>query len=356
MNLKIDHRLGIQNVDFFNAFSLNIKHDSIASTFGFNFYFDPKNKSHAEIACVSHFHEAIVEHNGQTLITGYILTQSFSDSSKKELAKFAGYSKPGVLEDCEIPPSLYPLQTDGLTISQIASKLIAPFSLEIEIDTSVESEMNRVIKTTTAKETQKIKDYLTELCVQRNIIMSHTSDGKLLFTRAKTENTPIFHFEDTALGTHMSLVFSGQEMHSHITVMKQADSEGGNAGELTIQNPYVPIVYRPTVITQNSGDENTLVEFARNVLAQELKNIVLTITMDRWEIDGQIILPNNTITVTNPELFLYKETLWYIESVSYTGDEDKEIAVLTCVLPEVYNNKTPKNIFVDPHQNYPRIS
>ena len=100
MNLKIDHRLGVINVKFFSDFHLLLKYDSIASTFGISFYFDPKNKEHAEMACVSHFHECILQHNGETLITGYILSQSFDFNSKKQLVKIGGYSKTGVLEDC----------------------------------------------------------------------------------------------------------------------------------------------------------------------------------------------------------------------------------------------------------------
>src|SRR5688572_1535114 len=111
MILKINHRLGVSKVEFFNNFNLNLKFDSVASTFGFQFYFDPTNKEHAELACVSHFHEAIVEHNDEVLCTGYILSNVFNRGPKKQLVQFGGYSKPGVFEDCEIPPDMYPLQS-----------------------------------------------------------------------------------------------------------------------------------------------------------------------------------------------------------------------------------------------------
>lgn len=365
MNLKINHRLGIVDVKFFNSFSLNLKYDSVASTFAFNFYFDPKNKEHAELACVSHFHEAIVEHNGETLITGYILSQVFNSSAKKELVQVGGYSKPGVLEDCEIPTSLYPLQTDGLTFREIAQRLISPFKLKMKVDEiarrdasqgiTVTEKADKKIDKSTAAESQNIKSYLTELAAQRNIVLSHNEFGDLLLTEANTAQKPILHFDSGLIGTNMSMSFSGQGLHSHITVIKQADDEGGNAGEVTIANPYVPIVYRPKVITQTSGDDITIDETAKNALAAELKNIVLTITTDRWEVDGKIIRPNNIVTVTDPELFIYQKTDWFIEEVSFTGDSKKTTAVLKCVLPEVYNGKTPKNIFVNPHENLPRF-
>lgn len=357
MNLKINHRLGIENVKFFNSFDVTLRYDSVASPFALNVYFDELSKQQAEIVCVSHFHECILQHNGETLITGYVLAQGFKDSSVKNLVKFGGYSKPGVFEDCTIPVDLWPLQTDGLSFAQIVKKIADRFKIKVKIDPSVSSEMNKVIPKSTASETQKIKEYFTELATQREIIISHNSDGDIIFTKANTEGKPLFHLEDTVLGTEMELNFNGQGMHSDITVVKQADSGGGNAGQVTIKNPYVPIVYRPITITQTSGDDITTDKAAKNALAAEIKNnITLSIKTDRWTIDNKIIRPNNVITVTNPKLFLYKKVRWFIESVHYEGDNEKEIATLTCVLPESYNGKTPKNIFVDVHDNFPRSS
>lgn len=394
MNLKINDRLRIRDVEFFNDFKLDLKYDSVASTFSFKYYFDPFNKEHAELACVSHFHEAILEHNGERLITGYILSNIFNDSSKKQLSEIGGYSKPGVLEDCEIPTSLYPLEVNGLTLKEITQKIIKPFGLGLIVDADTNEEvslaftdvappdvdggiiqsesgiesvsqtlglpdkLNKKIDKANAREIQNIKSFLTELATQRNVLLSHDSYGNLLFTEAKTNLKPILYFnvpENGLIGTSMSLSFNGQGMHSHITVLKQASPDEGNAGEFTIRNPYVPILYRPRVITQTSGDDITIEETARQALAAELKNITLTITTDRWEIDGKIIRPNNIISVYNPDLFIYSKTNFFIESVSFTGDAKKTTAVLTCVLPEVYNKKVVKNIFVNAHENFPRI-
>lgn len=357
MNLLINHRLGTSNVSYFNSFQLELRYDSVASSFGFNFYFDPNNAEHAELACVSHFHEAIVQDKGETLMTGFLLTQTFNLSAKKELCQFGGYSKAGVLEDCNIPPDLYPLQTDGLSLAEIARRLTSRFRLKIIIDPAVQSRMNQVIKKSTADATTTIKDYLTDLCTQRKIIMSHNEKGDLVFTEAKTDVKPLFTVDEGLIGTSMSMTFAGQGIHSHITVMKQASSDGGNAGEYTIRNPYCPVayVYRPKTIIMNSGDDITIQEAAVNALSAELKNITLTINIDRWDLNGKLLRPNNTIKVKNKELFLYKETIWFIESIRYTGNEKENTAVLTCVLPEVYNGKIPKNVFVDPHDNLPRF-
>ncbi len=367
MNLRINHRLGIVDVKYFDNFTVNLKYDSVSSTFGVEFYFDPKNKQHAEMACVSHFHECIVQHNGETLITGYILSQSFASSPKKQLVKIGGYSKPGVLEDCEIPTNLYPLQADGLTLREIAQKLIAPFGLGLVIDGiakadsnqqfSLDEKLDKKIEKTNAKESQNIKSYLTELATQRNIVLSHDAKGNLLFTEARTFQKPLFHVETGIIATNILMTFNGQGIHSQITVIKQTDatSEDTDSNEFTLYNPYCPIVFRPKVVTQSSGDVNTIEDFAKNELAKELKNIIVTVEIDRWEVDGKLIKPNNVITILSPENYIYKKTKFFIESVSLKGNEKTQTATLTCVLPEVYNRQAPANVFIDAHQNFPRI-
>ncbi len=350
MNLKIDDRKSNVNVEFFDKIDLTLRYDALANDYSFTFYFNPNNEQHKVFTQVGKYQLVRLYHNGELLTTGFVLKQGFSNSATKELVSFSGYSVPGVLEDSQIPPTAYPLQSDGLNLRQIAEKLLRPFHLKIEIDPSVSVQMNKVYPKTTASETESVKDYLTSLATQRDIVITSTPNGRVLFTKAKTNQNPILHFEKDMVGTNYSLSFNGQGMHSEIHVLKQASKDGGNAGQYKILNPYVPVsttAFRPKVITQSSGDDNDTKKVAENELARELKNIVLTINTDRWEIDGKIIKPNNLITITDPDLFLYKKTKFFIESIQFSGNNTVQTATLTCVLPEVYSNVVPKsNIFL----------
>lgn len=346
MILKINDRIRNRKVDFFNNFTLGLKYDAVGSSFGFSFYFNPDNIEHKEIMCIGHVHKCTIEHNDELLLTGYILSEAFNSSPVRQPVGISGYSLPGVLEDCQIPPELYPLQSDNLSLTEIAKKLISRFDLTMVVDPAVASRMNSLFAKTTASETDTIKGYLQKLAAQKNIIITHNEKGQLLFTESKANQKPIFHFEKNMPSTSMTLSYNGQGMHSHITVMKQASSEGGNAGESTIINPYVPFVYRPKVITQTSGSDVDTVQAAKNALADELKSgLSVTIVTDRWEIDKKIIKPNNIITIQNPEIYLYEKSEWFIESIDFAGDQQKTVATIKCVLPEVYNGKYPKYLF-----------
>lgn len=352
MILRINDRLKIRKIEHFNNFQMEWKYDSFASGFSFDFYFDPENHDHEELVCVSHYHEAIIEHEGQQLLNGYIIQQDFKDSPVKEMASFSGYSLPGFLMDCNIPPSL-PLQYDGLSLQQIVTKLIQPFNLKMVVDPLVQDRMNIKYDKTSAEPSQKIADYLIDLASQRNIIISHDTSGRILFTQLNTKSLPILSVSDGLIGTEMVMSFKGQNIHSHITVVKQADSDGGNAGQYTIRNPFVPVArtYRPKTIIQNSGDNTSTKMAAQNALAAELRDIVLTINIDRWELNGQLIKPNSIIKVKNKNLYLYDSTNFFVESVSYKGNSEAQTAILTCVLPCCYDGSVPYNVFVDPHEN-----
>jgi prophage tail gpP-like protein len=359
MILKINDRFKNRKIDFFNNFQMQLKHDSIGSTFEVAAYFDPQNEGHKEAFCVGHYHDVTLEENGEIILKGYALSQAFSVGTVKQMAKISGYSYPGVLEDCTIPPQLYPLQSDGLSLIQICQRLIKPFKqLQLEVDPAVQVRASKALKTSTASQSQTIKQYLTELAKQKNIILSHTLDGKLLLTESKTSGTPILDFDLTVPnggkpGLSFDLVFDGQQMHSDITVQRQASIDGGNAGSYTIENPYVPIVYRPTTTSQTSGDDNDSSLGARRALANELRALTLKIELDRWAINGVLIKPNNTITIKAPELYLFEKTTWFIESVSVVGDEKQQTTTLNCVLPEVYTNEIPKS-FWDGYNLYPK--
>ena len=351
--LHVFDRFRNRKVAFFNKVRIQLKHDSIASTFSFIGYFDPFNIELKELYCVTHFHEVTIEYNGELVLTGVLTSQKFVQGSERKLMSFGGYSKSGVWEDVNIPTSIYPLQSNGLSLKNIAQKLVRPFvrnyGLEMEIDPIVSSKMNSVFKKTTASATQTIKDYISGIASQKDIILSHNEKGAIYFTTAKTDQKPIIEWDttkETPKGVNFEMDYNGQGMHSHITMMKSAGINGGNAGQVTVRNPYViGSVFRPITKTQTSGDDNSTSLAARRAVGNELRNLKLTIKLDSWDINGKIVRPNNIISLLAPDLYLYHRSDWFIESVDLDGDESSQTAILHCVLPEVYNDKKIISIF-----------
>ena len=317
------------------------------------------------------YSEAQITYNGQTLITGYIISDGFKSGNKRELASIAGYSKTGVLEDCQAPESIYPLESNGLSLKQITEKLINPFGIELVVDSIVSEKANKVYETSNIEADQTIKDYISTLAFQRDIIVSHDEQGRLLFTKVKANsknissfsaqqiddfllspiqekvlepaNTPIADFNESG-DVEMNLSINGQALHSDITAVKDAQIESDAESQNKIYNDTVKL-FRPKVIIQKDGDDNDTLQIARMERCKELKNIELSVTVQDWEINGNLIRPNNIITVKNKRLFLGNKTEWFIREVEFKGRKENKTATLKCVPTEVYTGGTPQNLF-----------
>lgn len=344
-------KVGNVKIDKFNGINIVLKYDSVASTFAFSFYYDKTNEAMKALARYGGYAKCqIYDEDDELLITGTILSHEYQDSTTKSLTGISGYSLPGVLEDCEVPVSLYPLQSDGRSLKEIAMKLIEPFGIGLVIDygkdfTQIIDAANEKITKITADAKQSVKSYLTEIAAQKNIILSHTASGALRFTKAYASGKSKFHFQSGFPNVSINVSFDGQPMHSEITILKQADIDGGNSGQVTLRNPYVR-GFRPTTKIQSTGTDITTGLAAKNALAAELKNIKVTITiggLDKFRYDGSKIRPNTLIDITAPECNIHKRTQFFVEQVQLMQNNSEQTAVLTCVVPEVHNGQTPIN-------------
>ena len=357
MILKISDRFKNRRVTYFNDVSITLKYDAVASTFQLNYYFDPDNVEHKELSCIGHYHlcELFDNENQELVLTGVILSIRFVSKAQKSLVAISGYSLPGVLEDCEIPPfdrfgKEVPgyLQSDGLKLREIVQKFAALFSVNVVIHSSAASDMESEYTQDEAKETQSVKSYFASLVSQKNVIMTHDQNGNLIFTKP-VKTKPIFHFEPDALpNVTMTLDFNGQQLHSVYWVFAQQDIEDeaqSNESE-ALPQPYIPNrnhVFRPHVASMSSKSDEDLDtdKAAKNLRAKELRALSLTIEIEGWNLDGKIVRPGAIISVTNKEVYLYRKTDFFVESVELKRDAEKKIAILKCVPPEVYTGDEP---------------
>lgn len=342
LSLKISGR----RFDYFNSFNLNLKYNSIASTFSFEgLIYDNETKALFKPLT---YKEAKIYMSDELLMTGTILNTATSAENQETLANISGYAKTGILYDCNIPTSLYPLQSDKLTLREITDKLIRPFSIKLVVDELIKTSADQKYEKSTSDSNQSIISYISELAKQKNIIVSHDVNGNLLFTKLNLKQKSVATYIEDMPSTKISLSVDGQSMHSNLTVVRQASIEVDNPGEKTLKNDLVSI-YRPIVKEQTEGSNNDTEDSANTILGSELRNIELTIETDRWMwTDGKqvnIIKPNNIIEVLSPSNFINQRTRFFVESITYNGNQEGIKATINCVIPEVYNGNKPKNIF-----------
>jgi prophage tail gpP-like protein len=103
--------------------------------------------------------------------------------------------------------------------------------------------------------------------------------------------------------------------------------------------------HRPFIKKQNV-ETGSIVDPAKAVMAEQLKNIAVVISCRGWKvIDDNIISPGDMITLIAPEVYLYRKTKLLISKIVLKEDANGKYSELNCILPEAITGETPVNIF-----------
>ena len=326
---------------YFNDTIVELTLDAVASTFSFTGRFNPNNRNHRALFQPLGFPEIqIIDDDDTLLLTGTVINSNQKSQAEPELTTLSGYSKTGVLNDCTIPLRAYPLESLNRSLREIAQKLLGVFQLGMVVDASVRDQMDVVYAKTVAEPTDTIVGYLSKLAAQRNIVLSHTPDGRILFYRPNAAARPSHSFTKANV-RHMGWTIQGQALHSHIAVLTQPGEDNPNANLADeVTNPLVG-TFRPTVAIMSDGTAGETKRAADNKMAAELKNIALIIRLDTYH----KAVPGEIAEVVNPDIHLSLRTRFMISKVVYKNRENGDMTLLTLVLPETYTGETPKLMF-----------
>ena len=338
MKIKIENK-------FFNHFSnltLKFNLDTFASVFSFDARFDPFNVEHQKIfKPLTYPKIEIFSNDMDLLLTGNIVNNDFTSTKTPQLVSFSGYTKSGILEDVTIPDSVYPLEKNNQSLSEISDQLLKPFGIGQLIESNVANEMNLVYEKAVAQPTQSVASFLTQLASQRNIVIGHTKKGDVYYFKAFIGSKPVKSYDESNL-LSSKMAINGRAFHSDITVRRQPSDE--NVGVSTVdgvKNPNVKQI-RSVCKVLSSGDDTSTIQAAQNVLAAELRGIQLALELPKIDYE---LLCGQIIEFINPELFIYKKQKFVINEIIYNEDSGADTMTINCLTPEAFTGGIPTNIF-----------
>lgn len=337
MKIRINDKIFL----YFNNFAVQLNLDSIASSFSFVARFDPDDINHKILfKPLSYPKIEIFKDDDTLLLTGVIVNYEFNSQSTPDLVKLSGYSSAGILEDVNIPYSAYPLESLNRSLKDIATRLLNLFNLKLIIDSSAVNDANLIYEKSVASPTESIKNYLSKLTSQRNIVLSHNEVGDVvLFKLINTFTPKIFFNKENTL--QMTFGIFGQNLHSEISVLRQPSDDNENLTPVdTIKNPLITI-HKPSVRTLSSGTDTDTAKAADNALAAELQRLRLKIKLARWE----DLIPGDLVEVQNDEIYLFRKTKFIVKSLVLNEKEKDRSMNISLVLPEAYTGGQPKQIF-----------
>lgn len=353
MTITIDGKI----ISYFTAGSINLKLDSIASTFEFASHWEAQNKDHQEVFKPLQYKEVTVYNTAERLIfTGTILNHRFKSDKGRNLVIISGYSKCGILEDVTIPPKFYPLESTNSSLEDIAIKLCGYFGIKVLITEQARSiehkdpkikkiffsnkaifkklkaKSKQVFGRTSLGSTETVKNYLAKLCGQKNIILSHNQYGDVIMFQPDYDQKPRYSFTK-GNSLSMSADFNGQELHSEINIVRQPSDD--NEGVSTVDRAVNTLVnkYRPTTKILSSGEDTQIKEAAKNELANELRAIEVTV-----EVQGLLdeIYPGEIVNVHNHWIYSYAYNRFMVNSIVLKFDEKSDTTTLNLLVPEAF--------------------
>lgn len=324
---------------FWNTINITRSIDTF-DTIGFEAPFDYLEPAFRSIFQPFSYKKIVVTVGGEPLFTGTMIVVSPNLRSDEKTISINGYSLPGVLNDCTAPASaLDTLEFDGQGLRDIATTLASLFGLSVDF----QADQGAVFERVALDSKQKVFTFLVELAKQRNLIISSTSKGKLLFQQSVVTGNPVAILEQ-GVSPLLSVtpLFNPQEYYSHVTGLEPT-LVGVDGGQFTVKNPHLQGVIRP--FTFNLPD--TLVADAKAAVDAKIGRmignmVVYSVSVDTWrDRFGNLWTPNTKIKLLAPDAMIYNSYEFIIKSVNFERNQKSESAVLNLVLSGSFSGEIP---------------
>ena len=329
----------------FTAYTLSLPPDSF-DAFSFSSVWDASRAECRKAFGAFSYADCAVKMGGEVVFSGTLLPASPSISENSRTISIQGYPKCGVLGDSCLPPTAFPAEFRGLSISQIARKCAEPFGVGVKVEGDEGGPFGEGVALSPS---ETVLSFLEKLARQRGLVISNTPSGELLLYSPVEESPSASFREGVPPFLSCRAQFDGQKMFSHVVGMAPA---GGRKDEksasFTYENKFLTSrgilrVHCETIEDARAGT----IEGATKALAARM-----FASSARWSLSvaghrdarGRLYRKNQTVTVTAPDAEIYRETRLVVDEVTFRrGDSEGEVAELSLVLPGVRSGTLPES-------------
>jgi len=248
------------------------------------------------------------------------------------------YSIPGVLNDCSPSSSTnQKLEFNNLSLKEIATELCQPFGIGVLFHVDQGSTFERLA----IKPNDKILSFLSGLAKQRNIIISNTENGELLFTKSVNVGQPIAKLEQGKPPLlSVSVAFNAQGYFSHLTGIVPT-ALGFSGPKYTVKNDRLQGVIRPISFSVPYTPDADIKTATESMAGRMFGNMVsYSVKVPTWfDSKNTLWKPNTTVILLAPDAMIYTNYEFVIRGVTLQRDNNGEIAELNLVLPGSFEGK-----------------
>lgn len=325
---------------FWEGVTITRSMDSI-DTVGFTAPFEPDRETFRRIFRPFTFQPLELSVGGERVFSGTLMDVAPSISAESKTVSGSGYARPGVLADCNPPASTWEtLEKDGLDLRDLARALVRPFGIPVQFDASPGAPFERAANGPGTK----IMAFLAQLAKQRNLVITNTADGALLFWQSVTPGRPVARLrqgESPLLS--VTPAFDPQSYYSHITGWEMTGI-GLPGDSYTVRNPFLEGVLRPATFQVQDAVSADVPAATRAQLGRMFGGVAsYQVRVSTWrDAAGHLWAPNTTVTLEAPDAMIYREYEFIVREVVLEKQRDEKTATLTLVLPGAFSGEAPE--------------
>lgn len=313
--------------------------DSI-DTAEFSAPFDEANSRFREIFRPFSFKSVVITVGGEPFFTGTLVGVAPLLESNRRIVTATCYATPGVLDDCTAPASAYPIEFNEQRLTDIAQTLLAPFGIESQFDADAGPVFERVA----CSPGRTILSFLTDLAIQRNLIIASSPRGELVFKQSVSGGAPAAILEQGKPPLlSITPVFNPRKYYSHVTGLEPV-VVGLQGSQFTVKNPLLRGVVRPHTYQSSDAFSADLGASVEAKMGRMFGNMVAyQLEVPTWRTSAGDLWESNTIIrVEAPGAMIYAPYDLIVRAVTFGRDSRNESALLELVLPGSFSGEIPE--------------
>ena len=315
-------------------------------TFTFTAPFEPERDEFRAAFRPLAFDPILFDIGSTRIVTGTVvgMDPDPTDVNARKISA-SGYGRVGVLADCSLPPTAYPLEFSGLQLDAIATEVVRAFGIGVVVQPGLD--LGAPFEKVQLTAEDKPWPWLSDLARQRGIVLGETEFGDVLLLTSVSAGSAVATFtEGRAPFTAIKPTFNPQGYSSEISAIQSSKSGSAGSG-FTVANPFLSDVVRPQIITVDDSQAGDVPGAARTALARMIGTLVTYTISDLpgWRTpSGALWSPNTTIKVSSSSAMIYRQTELLIRSVTLTKTPDVESASLELCLPGAFSDEIPSHL------------
>ena len=324
----------------FTSYALNLRYDSF-DDFSLTAPYDKEFEDLASVITPFGFKPCELFYNDVLMFKGSLLTPDPELTNEAGEITLQGYPLCGVLNDCMIPPTKYPLQCKGINMKGIADAACEPYSIPVIFEGDIGPNFTEV----SIEPTDKILDFLTRLAKQRNLLITNNEKGQLVFFNAKPEKPMLTLVEGEPPLISIKGKFAAQGFYSHITGFGKTEEEYPSIA-YTVENKYLigkGVIRHHTVTIEDSENMSDLENATKAYAGRMFADCVTyeAVLEHHVNANNEVFQKGMNVCIAAPTAMILNETTFIARNIKLARTIEGKTAELSLVLPGSYTGEIP---------------